>query len=476
MSALKLGRIWASAPTSPNIDPGVDKYKLGWVAEIPVFQMLNYINNRYDTNIVALAERGMFEWGNDIAYKLSSLVWDEADGFIYVSKISNPSIATRPGLNLSQWEKSAVQISRTQYDAAVASWSNHIANTSNPHQLTVEILNTYSKSVIDGKVAVVQGNLNTHTGDHTNPHDVTAVQVGAVPVTGGDYSGLVRHLSGFTGIGALANSAYLLTDASGTYLTLGSNPKLGIDATSKPVFIDDSSVKSNLLIESNYIAARELVEANYVPPTPDCEVNLRNNLNLIYGSGSVFFSGPAGSRGYTDKSGTAQTAALNTPRYTAKGLYVTNSADAEQLSVPTALNLLNATTYTWSLNFQTVVGSTAQVIGYVFNGGGSTPTSLTIESGYYCYRSLIAGSLVVYQIAPVDHTAAHKVTVVSDGTLNKTFVYFDGVLAVTITGKQDYVSGPQFVLSNSTNVNPPLYVNSFKTWLAALTPQQVSNL
>ena len=145
MSALKLGRIWASAPLSPNIDPGAAKYNLGWVAEIPVFQMLNYINNRYDTNIVSLAQRGVFEWGNDIAYLHSSLVWDEADGFIYVSKTANPSTATRPGLNAAQWDKSAVQISRKQYDDAVLAWNNHMANTSNPHALTTEILDTYTK-------------------------------------------------------------------------------------------------------------------------------------------------------------------------------------------------------------------------------------------------------------------------------------------------------------------------------------------
>lgn len=474
MSAIKLGRIWASTPASPNIDPGADKYKLGWIAEIPLFQVLNWINNRYDTNIVSLAERGMFEWGNDVTYNNAALAWDEADGFIYVSKVNAPSTATRPGLNATQWDKSAVQISRKQYDDAVAAWSNHIANTSNPHALTVDILNTYSKAVIDAKVNVVQTGLNNHTSNTANPHGTTAVQAGAVPVTGGSYTGLVRHLFESTGIGAASYAASLLSNATGVFLTLGTNSKLGIDNTNTPVFVDDSGVKSAVLIDSNYIAAREAVEATYVTPTPDCEVQFRNSIAITYGSGVVTFTGPAGSRGYLDKSGSAQTAALNLPRYTAQGLYVTGSTDVETLSVPTALNLLNATNYSWSINFQSTA-STLQV-GVVANNGGALTSGVIVSGGSYYYRSVVGGVQTSFLLAAVDHTIAHKVVVVSDSTLNKTFVYFDGLLKATINSKQDFVSGAAFSFSSSVVANGAQYLNNFKTWLTALTAQQVSNI
>lgn len=474
MSALQLGRIWASTPTSPNLDPGVDKYKLGWVAEIPVFQMLNFINNRYDTNIVSLAERGVFEWGSDVTYNLSAIVWDEADGAIYISKVASPSTTQRPGLNLDQWDKSSIQISRVQYDAAVAAWNNHIANTSNPHQLTTEILNTYAKSVIDGKVAVVQGGLNAHVSNTSNPHSVTATQVGAVPVTGGDYTGLVRHLFASTGIGAAGYAAKLFTDATGAFLALGTNSKLGLDNTNVAVFIDSSGVKSNLLLDSNYITAREAVEASYVPPTPDCEVILRNNISINYGAGAVTFVGPSGSRGYLDKSGTAQTAPINTPRFTAQGLYVTNLTDTESLSIPVALNLLNATNYTWLIDFQSTASTV--FVGYVQNNGGSLTSNITVSAGSYYYTSVVGGVQTPFLIAAVNHNINHKVVVVSDSTQNKTFIYFDGVLKVTINSKQDYVSGTYFTLSNGAFAYGAQYLNSFKTWLSALTPQQVSNL
>lgn len=450
----------------------MDKWKLGWVSEIPVFQMLNYINNRYDTNIVALAERGTFEWGTDLAYNIGALVWDETDGSIYISKVAEPSKTVRPSLNATQWDKSSVQISRAQYDLAVANWSNHIANTSNPHQLTVEILDTYSKSIIDGKVAVVQSGLNSHTSNFQNIHNVTATQAGAVPVTGGNYTGLVNHLFASTGIGPTSYAATLLTDATGTFLTLGAASKVGIDSTNKAVFVDGAGVKSNLLIESNYIAAREAVEALYVTPTPDCEVQFRNSLNLIHGSGSAYFTGPAGSRGYLDKSSTAQTAALNAPRFTPQGLYVTGSVDAETLYVPTSLNLLKAPSFTTCVEFQSTA-STAFI--YWVGAGVSNNSAVAMQAGTYRFTSVVGGVSTSMIVAPVDHTIPHKICVVSDATLNKTFVYFDGVLKVTINSKQDVVVGTSVIFCNAGNNYGANYLNSFKTWLYALTPQQVSN-
>lgn len=473
MSALQLGRIWAATPSSPNIDPGAAKYKLGWVAEIPVFQMLNYINNRYDTNVVSLAERGMFEWGSDVTYNNAAMAWDEADGFIYISKTASPSTATRPGLNATQWDKSAIQISRLQYDTAVASWSNHIANTSNPHQLTTEILNTYSKSVIDAKVVTVQTNLNNHTGNTANPHNVTATQAGAVPVTGGDYTGLVRHLFASTGIGDASYAANLLTNSTGTFLALGTNPKLGIDNTNKAVFINESAIKSNLLLDSNYITAREAVESTYVPPTPDCEIILRNSININYGSGSVTFLAAAGSRGYTDKSGTAQTAALNTPRYTKDGLYVNNGSDGEFLTIPPLNNLQGATEFTIALDFKSIAATS-----YIMNvNQGVAQTRINMVGGYYVFVSASLGANTSYNIAPVDHTTNHKIVITSSSTGNRTLVYFDGYLKLTIANPQDSTpASTQIVLCNTGSAWAGCYLNSFRTWLSVLTAQQVSNL
>jgi len=472
MSALKLGRIWASAPLSPNIDPGAAKYNLGWVAEIPVFQMLNYINNRYDTNIVSLAQRGVFEWGNDIAYLNSSLVWDEADGFIYVSKVASPSTATRPGLNAAQWDKSAVQISRKQYDDAVLAWNNHMANTSNPHALTTEILDTYTKAVIDSKVSTNNSNINTHIANHSNPHAVTAVQAGAVPVTGGNYTGLVRHLFASTGIGASALACSLLADATGAFLAKGTNAKLGIDNLFKPVFINDAAVKSQLLLDSNYIAAREAVEASYVVPTPDCQVDFRNGISMLYGAGAVAFTGPAGSRGYADKSGIAQTAAVNSPRLTAQGMLLNGATDVEVCTVPTANNIQGATSFTYCLHVAIPATSGQQLLQLPH---ASASSMLFISGANLMYRSVVAGVATDFTVMPAVSAGA-RYTVVSDAAANKTYIYVDGVLKLTVNSKQDVVSAGNTTLSVNNAAWASRYLQSFRTWLYALTPQQVSNL
>lgn len=472
MSALKLGRIWASAPLSPNIDPGAAKYNLGWVAEIPVFQMLNYINNRYDTNIVSLAQRGVFEWGNDIAYLNSSLVWDEADGFIYVAKVANPSTATRPGLNAAQWDKSAVQISRKQYDDAVLAWNNHMANTSNPHALTTEILDTYTKAVIDSKVSTNNSNINTHIANKSNPHAVTAIQAGAVPVTGGDYTGLVRHLFASTGIGASALACSLLADATGAFLAKGTNAKLGIDNLFKPVFINDAAVKSQLLLDSNYISAREAVEASYVVPTPDCQVDFRNGISMLYGAGAVAFTGPAGSRGYTDKSGIAQTAAVNSPRLTAQGMLLNGATDVEVCTVPTANNIQGATSFTYCLHVAIPATSGQQLLQLPHASASST---LFISGANLMYRSVVAGAATDLTVMPAVSEGA-RYTVVSDAAANKTYIYVDGVLKLTVNSKQDVVSAGNTTLSTNSAAWASRYLQSFRAWLYALTPQQVSNL
>lgn len=472
MSALKLGRIWASAPLSPNVDPGAAKYNLGWVAEIPVFQMLNYINNRYDTNIVSLAQRGVFEWGNDIAYLNSSLVWDEADGFIYVSKVASPSTATRPGLNAAQWDKSAIQISRKQYDDAVLAWNNHMSNTSNPHALTTEILDTYTKAVIDSKVSTNNSNINTHIANHSNPHAVTAAQVGAVPVTGGDYTGLVRHLFTSTGIGASALACSLLADATGAFLAKGTNAKLGIDNLFKPVFIDDAAVKSQLLLDSNYIAAREAAEASYVVPTPDCQIDFRNGIGMLYGAGVVAFTGPAGSRGYIDKSGIAQTAAVNSPRLTAQGMLLNGATDVEVCTVPTANNIQGATSFTYCLHVAISATSGQQLLQLPH---ASASSMLFISGANLMYRSVVAGAATDLTVMPAVSAGA-RYTVVSDAAANKTYIYVDGVLKLTVNSKQDVVSAGNTTLSANNAAWASRYLQSFRTWLYALTPQQVSNL
>jgi len=65
-----LNKVWAISGglTDPDIaTPG--KYEGGWVSEIPTYQNFNYVLNALDNNMLALAERSVFPWQDNIAYK-----------------------------------------------------------------------------------------------------------------------------------------------------------------------------------------------------------------------------------------------------------------------------------------------------------------------------------------------------------------------------------------------------------------------
>ena len=74
-----LSRIWALSGGIDN--PGTTKYATGWVVEIPTYQNFNYVLRGLDTNLLALAEGGSFNWQDNISYKLGSKV--NVGGIIY---------------------------------------------------------------------------------------------------------------------------------------------------------------------------------------------------------------------------------------------------------------------------------------------------------------------------------------------------------------------------------------------------------
>ena len=189
----KLDRVWTSANSVLRRDPGDAKYIQGWVSEIPTFQVLNYLQYKVDTTLLAQAERGIFEWGSDITYVLGSVVWCENDKKIYVSTVGSPDKIKAPNTNLAHWSPSSIQVPRANYDAILASINFHIADKSNPHNLSAAQLGSYTKAETDALVAQYQALVLAHSSNKNNPHGVTALQVGAVPATGGAYTGDVTR-------------------------------------------------------------------------------------------------------------------------------------------------------------------------------------------------------------------------------------------------------------------------------------------
>ena len=88
----------------------------------------------------------------------------------------------------------AEQLPEMNYDTAgraaavQANLNAHTGNKSNPHGVTAAQVGADPA----GSAAAVQANLNSHTGNRGNPHGVTAAQVGAIPTTGGSVSGALN--------------------------------------------------------------------------------------------------------------------------------------------------------------------------------------------------------------------------------------------------------------------------------------------
>jgi len=468
MDTKVLGRVWASTPETPNIDPGVSKYQLGWVAEIPVYQMLNFMDNRHDTNTLSLAERGVFQWGSDINYKQNAIAWDETDGYIYVSKVASPSTSTRPGLNTSQWEKSAIQITRKQYDDEVAAWNAHIANVANPHQLTCAILNTYTRPEIDAMFASTDSEINSHITDTSNPHHTTAAQVGAVPITGGTYEGEVTHKAVKTGFGPRYDTQYITSDDVGMFLHLN-NVKLGINANSEGVFVNESGTESRILSEHEYVMVRTQQDPLYVPPVYDLAIDLKNRVTMRVGMGETTFTAPAG-RGYTDKSGKASTAGLNEPRFTNKGLFIDQAA-TEVLSIPTNNNLKNFAAYSISMDVEPGTSASNAWIARWLCG--------SIECGFYKTNTdqlryyYSEGGVQKYLTLQADSTKwvgiGCRLTVAVSNTGVRAF--YNGILVASTGTATNLVTGDDIKLSYSGSA----WFSVIKIWAKALTNEQASN-
>ena len=282
----KLNRIWTSNNANLRRDPGDAKYLQGWIAEIPTFQVLNYLQYKVDTTLLALAERGVFEWGTDVQYGLGSLVWDDATKTIYVATVGAPSRTLRPSQNLGQWAASAIQVSRYDYDDIVAKISAHIADvTTNPHKLTANMIGAYNKAQIDSLILQYNTLVANHANDRNNPHKVTAAQAGAVPITGGTYTGAVTFQQGM--LFDSAGTTKLSFGAQGFYMQSG-DTRIGLDASGVPV-VGNASTNSNsrVITDATFAEVKAREEPKYSVPEPNFCQHLIGDFNIYYGKGAI---------------------------------------------------------------------------------------------------------------------------------------------------------------------------------------------
>ena len=277
----KLNRIWTSSNPTLRRDPGDAKYIQGWISEIPTFQVLNYLQYKVDTTLLALAERGIAEWGPDVQYGLNSLSWDETNKVIYISTVGSPDRTKAPSTNPTQWVASSIQVSRAEYDSVVAAINAHIADvTGNPHKLTAGRLNAYNKTEIDNIVSQYRTLVANHANDKNNPHQLTATIIGAVPATGGTYTGDVTFNSN---VYFDVNKVNTIRKTGGMFLQNGTGI-IGITDAGVGV-VGTTTSTTPIVTESTYPAIKAAQEPNYAVPPPIVSIPFIRSLHMPNGNG-----------------------------------------------------------------------------------------------------------------------------------------------------------------------------------------------
>lgn len=471
-----LNRIWASTNPVTRRDPGTAKYVIGWTSEIPTFQVLNYLQFKVDTTLLAFAERGIPEWGSDVTYAKGALAWNETNATIYVCLVANPDKTKRPDQNAAQWTISSVQTPRADYDTAKANWVAHIANvTGNPHALTPGRLNAYTKAETDALIKTYTDLVATHANDKNNPHKTTAAQIGAVPITGGTYTGDVTFGSGKVlfdaakayRIGILSGGFWMQNGADNTdYGVLGFNNAGAAQVGTK-------TSQSNIVTEATFAAQKALTENKYASPAPDWFMPLINTANIFRG----------GNYSLSSDANVAYSASAGWSSW--RGLYPVNLLIDGGVTAKTPLD--GSTTCTIAIdiwyNGKDVApigpGGNRVIIGFGNSPGRSLIAVANDGNGNRSVQGY-GGSAVGVNRYSITDNSPHRFVWVRTATTQQLFV--DGVPAGPVqTGMANVaISGNYQLIRSESSPNSggevQCLMSNFRAWRVALTPEQVSAL
>lgn len=448
----KLNRLWGGDNSATRRDPGDTKYIQGWISEIPTFQVLNYLQYKMDTTMLAQGERGMFEWGGDIDYVKGALAWDELDKQIYVSQVQNPSKTLAPSKNLAQWKTSSIQITRQDFDTITSAINAHIADvTGNPHKLTPGRLGAYTKAETDALVTTYRNLVAAHVGDKNNPHAVTATQIGAVPVTGGTYTGDVIFATGQILLDAASTNKVGLLSGNGLYLQ-AANGLIGVNAAGVAV-AGTAASNSPIVTEKTFADQKAKVEPDYAAPAPVFYMPLMGDINIYTGAGACDYP--------------------STLQWNTSGFKLLNGIGG-QLTLSNPL-LVGTTNVTVAID---IVGSGSNASSQLFHigvGDSATPGM--------CRIGCSGGGTVIGYGGTDSITANGKF----DGKTHRcvlrksasgTDMFIDGVLVGSGGNAPIPIATTTECLYASTSLTAAVAVSlcNFRVWSSALSNKQISNL
>lgn len=455
----KLNRIWTSSNSVMRRDPGDTKYIQGWIAEIPTYQVLNYLQYKADISMLALAERGIFEWGTDVKYTLGSVTWDESNGVIYISTVGSPDRSLRPSANLSQWTPSAIQVSKVQYDTVVNAINTHIADIAgNPHKLTARRLNAYNKNEIDNIIAQYRALVAAHVNDRNNPHQLTASGIGAVPVTGGTYTGDVIFNSGLYFDSRRVNK---ITRTGGLFLQ-ANTAVLGIDSSGK-VVAGTSASKSPVVTEDSFPGLKAGKESEYAVPPEAFRLPLIGDLNVYAGRPNVEipfgqFDSQYGCLNFSNRIGSGADSANSVDDYGNVTPIVGSTTD-----LTICFDVLSRTARN-SDEFPSVIFGLPQAYMYVA-GSGNVVAGYTVGSGTSVSYRLTGPINTWYRLAATFDSSGVK-------------LFVNGILVSKVAFAANKAMGSLnfYVAEKSADQVREWCVRNMRIWNTALSEKQVSTL
>ena len=464
-----LGRIWAT--NGVRVDPGSLKYSNGWIGEIPTYEVLNFMQYRIDAALQAFAERGVPEWGSDVIYAKGAKAWG-SDGKIYVATVDSPSRTKQPSTNPTQWELSSDQFTMAQHQAMINKFDAHIARRDDPHDVTAEQAGTYTSVVIDGKIDPLKLSLNNHIANKNNPHGETAESIGAVPKSGGEYTGPVSFAGYPVKINPGAGSHEIFGDAANFGIRT-TTATLAIEKATNRAFIMVGGVKNYLLNETEYTNYRRTIEPQYAVGTPDLEIDMLSDIHLRQGFGFSNLLRP-NAASYNDKSGTARTAQIDEPRHTRTGLVLDGSL-RERLDVDGENNVSGFQNLTYNVRGRvltrfavdthviTAVSTRADIL-YI-RADGRVGFNLKNSDG-------VVTGMVSTTVIPLNEDFSITVTVTPSGCK----LYINGVLEASLNGTYTSATFTTLRLGSETARTSIWYGRSLKVWAKELTATQVTTL
>ncbi|QHJ79799.1 MAG: hypothetical protein [Caudoviricetes sp.] len=456
----KLNRLWGGSNAPTRRDPGDEKYIQGWISEIPTFQVLNFLQYKMDSTMLAQAERGFFEWGSDVTYARGAMAWDETDKQIYVSTAQAPSKTLKPSSNTAQWKVSSIQITRQEYDTIVAAMNSHIADVSgNPHQLTPGRLGAYTKAEVDAIATTYRNLVSAHASNTSNPHKTTAAAIGAVPITGGTYTNDVVFATGQILLDAAGSNKVGMISGNGVYLQAGTGI-IGLNAAGDAV-AGTAAAPTKIITEKTFSDYKAGVEPDYASPAPIWYWPLVGDINVYAGTGTVNSIYAVGSAPWD----TTFTGALNCGN---------DAAERQVKYTASPLEGLMEASMALDVFVPAVVENVAQVEAFFSTGSGTGSLIIEVRKN----NTMRVNSSIPTPAIAITPNVWHRIVAVRTAT--GISCYVDGVLANSASGTNNPITGAGYnflrLYGQAAATQRAYQVRNARMWNVALTAKQVSNL